>query len=154
MEAIIFTGIQAAGKSTYFKQHFFDTHVRINLDMLRTRNREALLLSACLQAKQKFVVDNTNPTPLDRARYIGPAKAVGFRVVSYYFEVDMPGSIARNAARIGNARIPVFGIHSTRRKMQAPSADEGFDEMYVVRLLPSGDFDVQRIHPPPEQAGT
>ncbi len=60
MEAVVFTGIQAAGKSTFFKAHFVDTHIRINLDMLRTRHREKLLIAACLQAKQRFVVENTN----------------------------------------------------------------------------------------------
>ena len=46
MEALIFSGIQASGKSMLFKAHFADTHVRINLDMLRTRHRQRLLISA------------------------------------------------------------------------------------------------------------
>ena len=75
MEAIIFIGIQGAGKSTFFKERFFDTHVRINLDTLRTRRREEILLNACLQSRQPFVVDNTNPLPADRSRYLGPARA-------------------------------------------------------------------------------
>ena len=33
MEAVIFIGIQASGKSTFFKERFFNTHVRINLEM-------------------------------------------------------------------------------------------------------------------------
>ena len=86
MEAILFVGIQATGKSTYFKQRFFDTHVRINLDMLRTRHREKLLFDACLVAQQSFVVDNTNLTVEDRAHYVGPARSAGFRVVGYYFQ--------------------------------------------------------------------
>ena len=50
MEAILFIGIQASGKSTFFAERFFKTHVRINLDMLRTRHREELLVKACLEA--------------------------------------------------------------------------------------------------------
>ena len=61
MEALIFVGLQASGKSTFYKERFFTTHLRINLDMLRTRHRERLLIGACLEAKQPFVVDNTNP---------------------------------------------------------------------------------------------
>jgi len=34
-------------------------------------------------AKQAFVVDNTNVLPAQRARFIGPAKAAGFRVIGY-----------------------------------------------------------------------
>ncbi len=44
MEAVIFIGIQATGKSIFYKDRFFKTHIRINLDMLRTMNREALFI--------------------------------------------------------------------------------------------------------------
>jgi predicted kinase len=30
MEAVILVGIQASGKSTFYAQRFFDTHVRIS----------------------------------------------------------------------------------------------------------------------------
>jgi predicted kinase len=40
MQAIIFMGIQACGKSTFYHHKFALTHVRINLDMLKTRHRE------------------------------------------------------------------------------------------------------------------
>jgi hypothetical protein len=36
MEAIILIGIQGAAKSTFYRDRFFDTHVRINLDMLKS----------------------------------------------------------------------------------------------------------------------
>lgn len=61
MEAILFIGIQASGKTTFYKERFFKTHIRVNLDMLKTRHRESLLLKACIEMKQPFVVDNTNP---------------------------------------------------------------------------------------------
>jgi predicted kinase len=48
MEAVIFCGIQGAGKNTFFKEHFFRTHVRISPDLLRTRHREKVFLNACL----------------------------------------------------------------------------------------------------------
>ena len=52
MELVLFMGIQATGKSTFFRERFFDTHLRMNLDMLKTRHRESLLFAACLEAKQ------------------------------------------------------------------------------------------------------
>jgi predicted kinase len=79
VQAILFTGIQATGKSSFYRERFFHTHVRINLDMLRTRHRERVLLRACLDALQPFVVDNTNLTRRDRAAYIELARAAGFR---------------------------------------------------------------------------
>ena len=68
MEAVLFIGIQAAGKSTFYQQRFFKTHIRINLDMMKTRHRENRLLETCLAIKQPFVVDTTNPTRKERAR--------------------------------------------------------------------------------------
>src|SRR3954471_10136443 len=103
MEAIIFSGLQGAGKSTFYKQRFFDTHVRVNLDMLRTRNRERLLLEACIAMKQPFVVDNTNATVESRAPYIALAHAAGFRAIGYSFSISVNEAVAHNARREGKA---------------------------------------------------
>lgn len=74
MELIIFIGVQGAGKSTFYSNYFFHTHLRINLDMLKTKHREKLLIQACLDAKQPFVIDKTNPAYEDRQAYIDLAK--------------------------------------------------------------------------------
>lgn len=60
-KAIIFIGIQASGKSTYYRQ-YFGTYEYVNLDTLHTRNKENLLLQECIRDEKSFVVDNTNPT--------------------------------------------------------------------------------------------
>src|SRR6266481_1727951 len=126
MEAVIFVGVQGSGKSTFYRERFFDTHVRINLDMLRTRHREQLLLAACLAAKQPFVVDNTNPLPSDRARYIGVAREAGFRVIAYFFDTTLRDAIQRNNQRTGKQKIPVPAIAGAFRKLQVPKLQEGF----------------------------
>jgi predicted kinase len=132
MECVIFTGLPASGKSTFYKERFFNTHIRINLDMLRTRGREEILLQACIQAKQPFVVDNTNITKERRARYIAFAKEAGFRVVSYYFNVSIQECLARNKGREGRERVPDNAIWRFNKELQVPALDEGFDELYVV----------------------
>lgn len=45
MDAVIFVGLQAAGKSTFYRERFFTTHLRISLDQLHTRHRERALLA-------------------------------------------------------------------------------------------------------------
>jgi predicted kinase len=140
MEAVIFVGVQGSGKSTFYRERLVDTHVRINLDMLRTRHREQLLLAACLTGKQAFVIDNTNPLPSDRARYIGPARDAGFRVVAYFFETSLRDAIRRNNERAGKQKVPVPAIAGTIRKLQAPTMEEGFDAIYNVTISPEGTF--------------
>lgn len=69
----IMIGIQGSGKSTFCRQFLPDV-LRVNLDTLKTRNNEKRLIDQCFEDGVSFVVDNTNPTCEDRARYIGPAK--------------------------------------------------------------------------------
>jgi predicted kinase len=134
MEAIIFVGVQASGKSTFCRERFFDTHIRINLDMLKTRHRETLLVRACLEAKQPFVVDNTNPLPEDRQRYIVPAKNSGFRIVGYYFQSILEDCQRRNKTRSPKQIIPGIGIISTYKKLIIPGRKEGFECLYTVNI--------------------
>ena len=143
MEAVILVGIQASGKSTFYARRFFETHVRINMDMLKTRRREGLLLEACLLGKQPFVVDNTNVRAEERAPFIAAAKAAGYRVVCYFFRTETRAAIARNKLRQGRAVVPVPGILGTYKKLEEPRVEEGFDEIWAVTLAPFNEFVVE-----------
>ncbi|MGD9209663.1 MAG: AAA family ATPase [Desulfobacteraceae bacterium] len=142
MEAIILIGIQAVGKSTFYKHNFFKTHVRVNLDMLKTRHREKLLLNACIEMKQAFVVDNTNPTKADRKRYIDLAKANNFQITGYYLSSRVSEAIKRNNYRKGKEKIPERGIIATFSKLQRPDYSEGFNKLFHVKITPDSDFKI------------
>src|SRR3954465_421603 len=120
MEAVILCGVQGSGKTTLYRDRFLDTHVRISMDLARTRAREAALLRTCLETGLRFVVDNTNPTAADRRRYLEPARAAGFRVVGYLVEVEAPEAQARNADRVGRRRVPAAAIAGTGRRLIRP----------------------------------
>lgn len=143
MEAVLFIGIQATGKSSFFRARFFDTHVRISLDVLRTRHRERLLTAACIDAKARFVVDNTNASVRERARFIDVARAGGFRVRGFYFCSALAPAMVRNAGRAGRARIPDAGVWATYARLEVPTISEGFDELRYVRIDPAGGFEVE-----------
>lgn len=106
MEAVIFVGLQGAGKSSFYRERFFHTHLRINLDQLRTRHRERRFMQVCVESRQRFVVDNTNPTRADRAVYIRAAKEAGFRVVGFYFQSRIEDCMRRNEQRPVPQRVP------------------------------------------------
>jgi predicted kinase len=138
MEAVVLCGVQGSGKTTFYRERFLETHVRVAMDLLRTRGREAALVRWCLDTRQPFVVDNTNPTPADRRRYLEPARAAGFRVVGYLVEVDDVEALARNAERSGRRRVPVSGVVGTARRLQRPTLEEGFDELWHATAAPGG----------------
>lgn len=141
METVIFTGLQGSGKSSFYKERFFSTHVRISLDLLRTRNREKRLLAFCLETQQRFVIDNTNPTHADRAKYMGRSKEAGFRVLGYYFRSKVAECLQRNEGRTD--AVPDVAIPATAKKLEIPTFDEGFDELWYVRI-DDGQFVVEK----------
>ncbi len=140
MEAVIFIGIQATGKSTFYQERFSDTHVRINMDMLKTRRREDRLLETCILARQSFVVDNTNVLASERAKYIALARPAGYRITGYYFQSHLQDALRRNQERTGKAVIPEKGVLAKYHHMQRPQYSEGFDQLYYVSIDPRGGF--------------
>jgi predicted kinase len=138
MEAVVLCGVQGSGKTTLYRDRFLATHVRVSMDLLRTRPREAAFVSLCLETRQPFVVDNTNPTVVDRARYVAPAREAGFRVIGYLVEVDAAQALARNAERTGPARVPAAGLLGTAKRFVRPAPEEGFDELWHATAAPAG----------------
>jgi predicted kinase len=143
VEAVIFIGLQGAGKSTFYRERFFATHMRINLDMLKTRHRERRFLQACIETRQPFVVDNTNPTRAERLVYIEAAKQAGFRVIGYYFQSKVEDCQRRNEQRPAEQQVPLLGMLGTAGRIELPKTDDGCDELYYVRIDEANRFVVE-----------
>lgn len=143
-EAVIFVGLQGSGKSSFYQQQFVGSHVRINLDTLKTRFQENKLIQECLQMRRNFVVDNTNPTIAERAKYIKAAQLFGYEIICYHFTTDFDLCFQRNRNRTGKDRIPDVGLYRTRKIMQPPEFIEGFQKVFEVKLTAEGAFEVRQ----------
>lgn len=130
---IVMIGIQGSGKSTFYHKYLADSYVRVNLDTLKTRHQENLLIAECIRDGKSFAIDNTNPTRADRQRYIPLAQYAGYRIVGYFMESKLKPCIERNSQRTGKEKIPAAAIAATSNKLQIPAYDEGFDELYFVK---------------------
>ena len=129
----IMMGIQGSGKSTFYHKHLKENYIHVNLDTLKTRHREQLLIQKCIKDGNSFAVDNTNPTKAGRQRYIPLAKEAGYRIIGYFMESKLQPCMERNNQRVGKAKIPAAAIAATSNKLQIPGYDEGFDELYFVK---------------------
>ena len=138
MEMILFCGIQATGKTTFFKERFFKTHIRISMDQLHTRNKENKFIETCFATQHPFVIDNTNPLRREREKYMTAAKQNKYRVIGYYFQSNIGEALERNSKREGKERIPDVGVKGTYSKLEIPSWDEGCDELYFVEVSDQG----------------
>lgn len=147
-ELVILIGLQGAGKSTFCRAHFQTTHDWVSKDRFRNnRNparRQRQLIEDALLAGRSVVVDNTNPTTEDRAELIGLGRMSGAQIVGYYFESRLADCLARNRQRVGKDCVPEIALHATRRRLQAPFLAEGFDRLFLVRLIGNDRFDVQQ----------
>lgn len=168
MELILFVGLQASGKTTFYRTNFASTHAHVSRDNFRNnRNpgrRQRVLIEEALRAGRPVVVDNTSPTPEDRAPLIALGHSLGVPVIGYHFHSDLAECKARNAARTGKARVPDVALYATVAKLCPPRWEEGFDRLFLVGTDGAGGFIVepwreegereeQRAGGPPEGPG-
>jgi predicted kinase len=138
MNVLLFCGLQAAGKSTFYREHFSATHLLISKDLLhnnaRPARRQSELLRLALQARHFVVIDNTNSTLAERAPLIELAHSYHTQVIGYYFVTTMHQALERNQQRAGKANAPAVAIYSTAARLIPPTDAEGFDKIYYVHI--------------------
>lgn len=144
MRLVLFIGLQASGKSSFYRRHLSDHHL-VSKDLWpNARNKERRQLRDVRQALENglsVVVDNTNPSRQDRAGLLALAAELKVPVVGYYFASRLEDCRRRNELRQGKARVPELGLLGTAARLQRPELDEGFTSLYYVTLQ-EGEFDV------------
>ena len=131
----ILIGIPASGKSTFCQQYFGNIRI-ISLDTLKTRNNEDKQLYDVLSSLQSLVIDNTNTTRDERKKYINLAEAHHYKVVGIYFQSMVDNSLIRNELR--KNKVSKRAILSKAKQLEQPNYDEGFDELYYVKIENDG----------------
>jgi predicted kinase len=106
-----------------------------------TVRRQLELVTEALRAGSSVAVDNTNARVEDRAPLIALGRAAGARVVAYVLDTTPKESAARNRARTGRERVPNVAVFVTAKRLQPPTAAEGFDAVYRVHAE-GGAFEI------------
>jgi predicted kinase len=138
MELVLFIGIPGSGKSSFYRERFAATHVRINRDMLKTKHRELSLFQWCLEHEQSCVIDNTNSTREVRAAWLDLAQERSLKISGYFFQSRIQDCLERNRQRRGAARIPDAGVRDHHARLELPTLDEGFTDLHFVAMSDQG----------------
>jgi predicted kinase len=150
IEVAILVGLPGAGKTSFYRARLAGSHVHVSKDVLGhgkdTGRRQLELVTRALGERRSVAVDNTNPRAEDRAPLIALARAAGARVVAYVLDTTPKESAARNRTRTGRERVPNVAVFVTAKRLQPPTAGEGFDAVYRVRAE-GGGFEVV-VEPP------
>lgn len=143
MEVVIFIGLQATGKSTFYRQNFSTTHELISKDLMPRRGKESRQIQAidiALSANKSIVIDNTNPREIDRTNIINQSRNYQVKIIGYYFASKVNESLDRNSTRTGKALVPDVGIFATAKLLVKPNYTEGFDELFYVQIGTAAEF--------------
>jgi len=166
VDLIVLVGIQASGKTTFYRRHLEADYSHVSLDNWRgkgnVRRKEHQAIMAALAAAAEssgkvrgVVVDNTNITAETRKRYFeyadefsrGAGRPV--QVIACFFDPDVQNCLDRNRQRPKDTppgvpyHVPPAAIRSFHRRLEPPTHKEGFDEIFRVRITEEGGFLVE-----------
>ena len=136
-ELVLMIGIPGSGKSTFCRK-YFPEYERISLDVLHTRKRETTELKKAIALRKNCVIDNTNVSVAERAKFIEAGKRAEYRIVGYYMRSKIDECLKRNALRSGKMRIPDAGVIGRAAQLELPKYAEGFDELHYVTITDDG----------------
>jgi predicted kinase len=142
---ILAIGLPGSGKSSWFKRHnihplssdllrelLFDDAQEQRFQDLVFSNLRSMLKARLIARRPLNYVDATNLTPHDRHSWIKLAKDYGYDVQGLFFDVPLEVCMERHQRR-GRA-VPEDIMRKMAAKLKAPTFDEGFSKITVVRV--------------------
>ena len=142
-EMVVLMGFPGCGKSTFFRR-FFQPHgyVHVNRDTMKTPEKCMAAADAALRSGKSVVVDNTNPSKEERARYTGIARSCGVpcRCIVLTADAKLANHMNIMRARLQiTPRVSSIAYNMYKSKYEACSTAEGFTE--VITVPPVACFD-------------
>jgi predicted kinase len=142
---VLAIGLPGSGKSSWFKRHnihplssdllrelLFDDAQEQRFQDLVFSNLRSMLKARLIARRPMNYVDATNLTPHDRHSWIKLAKDYGYDVQGVYFDVPLEVCMERHQRR--GRVVPEDIMRKMAGKLKAPTFDEGFSKITVVRV--------------------
>jgi len=142
---VLAVGLPGSGKSSWFKRHnisplssdllrslLFDDPAEQRFQDLVFSNLRSMLKARLIARRPTNYVDATNLTPQERQHWIKLAKDFGYEVHAVFFDVPLEVCIERHHRR--DRLVPEDVMRKMAEKLKAPTFDEGFAKITVVRV--------------------
>ncbi|XP_053277999.1 bifunctional polynucleotide phosphatase/kinase isoform X3 [Pleuronectes platessa] len=142
-EVIVAVGFPASGKSTFFHTHIIPQgYSYVNRDTLGSWQSCVSACERSLKEGRSVAVDNTNPDPESRKRYVDVAKAAGVSCRCFHFSASLEQAKHNNKFRemapseSKHAKVNDMIFHSYKKHFVAPALSEGFAEILQIHFVP------------------
>lgn len=139
-------GLQGAGKSSFCRKFFSRDHEVVSKEKMGKRKHKQLkqerLLRQLLSENKPVIVDNMNLTKENRRALINIAREFKVPVKLYYFPITIGESFERNEGP-NRHKVPAVAIYAAQTALEKPTIDEGFDSIYIVRMISPENFSIE-----------
>jgi predicted kinase len=142
---VLAIGLPGSGKSSWFKRNnvvplssdmvralLFDDPAEQRFQDLVFSNLRSMLKARLIARRPTNYLDATNLTPQERHNWIKLAKDYGYEVQAVFFDVPLEVCIERHQRR--DRVVPEDVMRRMATKLKAPTFDEGFSKITVVRV--------------------
>ncbi|KAI5098680.1 bifunctional polynucleotide phosphatase/kinase isoform X1, partial [Silurus meridionalis] len=143
-EIIVAVGFPGSGKSTFFQTHIISKgYVYVNRDILGSWQNCVSACERALKEGRSVAVDNTNPDPESRKRYVDISKSAGVSCRCFNFTTSLEQAKHNNRFRemvpssTKHVHVNDMVFHSYKKKFVAPTLSEGFSEILQIHFVPS-----------------
>ncbi|KAF1393755.1 hypothetical protein PFLUV_G00019310 [Perca fluviatilis] len=143
-EVIVAVGFPASGKSTFFHTHVIPKgYVYVNRDTLGSWQNCVSACERALKEGRSVAVDNTNPDPESRKRYVDVAKAAGVPCRCFHFSASLEQAKHNNKFRemapsdSKHVKVNDMIFHSYKKHFVAPALPEGLSEILQIHFVPN-----------------
>ena len=142
---VLAVGLPGSGKSSWFKRHnisplssdvlrsiLFDDPAEQRFQDLVFSNLRSMLKARLIARRPTNYVDATNLTPHERHNWVKLAKDFGYEAHAVFFDVPLEVCIERHQRR--DRTVPEDVMRKMSAKLKAPTFEEGFAKITVVRV--------------------
>ncbi|XP_026873360.2 bifunctional polynucleotide phosphatase/kinase isoform X1 [Electrophorus electricus] len=143
-EVIVAVGFPGAGKSTFFNTYIIPKgYMYVNRDTLGSWQNCVSACERALKEGHSVVVDNTNPDPESRKRYVDVSQNAGVPCRCFNFSASLEQARHNNRFRemlpsdSKHVTVNDMVFHTYKKKFVSPTLSEGFSEILQVHFVPS-----------------
>ncbi|XP_011299576.1 uncharacterized protein F21D5.5 isoform X3 [Fopius arisanus] len=146
-EVILMVGAPGTGK-THVVQNYLKDYHHINRDRLGSWQKCVAEMEKILSKGKSVVIDNTNPDPTSRQRFLHVAKSKNIPVRCFLMKTSVEHAKHNNRFREltdpSHMVISEIIINSYVKNFVEPSMDEGFSEIVKINFVPKFQSEKER----------